>query len=206
MWDVIRSLVQSVGEEVREKQKGVAIEEVRRLQGVVSNLERVVQDYEEAEVASSVDSTNDMIETEVEGSIVMLPSPPASIVEWSADEDTLILALPTATAPPAASFSQAALADVATPGSESPDSNQSKTPTLIFAPTIVVHQQQQSAIEQTQPTPESEYPHGEPQRHPKRCSHLLAETATCIVTGLLVGAFITLCIVNSQRRTLIYVT
>lgn len=204
MWDVIRSLVQSVGEEVREKQKGVVVEEVRRLQGVVSNLERVVQDYEEAEVASSVDSTNDMIEAEVEGSVVMLPSPPASILEWSADEDTLVLALPTATAPTAASFSQAALADVATPGFESPDSNQSKTPTLIFAPTIVVHQQ--SAIERTQPTPESESPHGEPQRHPKRRPHSLAETATCIVTGLLVGAFITLCIVNSQRRTLIYVT
>ncbi|KAG1776548.1 hypothetical protein EV702DRAFT_339162 [Suillus placidus] len=203
MWDVIRSLVQSVGEEVREKQKGVAVEEVRRLQGVVSNLERVVQDYEEAEVASSVDSTNDMIEVEVEGSIVMLPSPPASIVEWSMDEDTLVLALPTATAPTAASFSQATLADVATPGFESPDSNQSKTPTLIFAPTIVV---QQSAIERTQPTSESESPRGEPQRHPKRRPHSLAETATCIVTGLLVGAFITLCIVNSQRRTLIYVT
>lgn len=206
MWDVIRSLVQSVGEEVREKQKGVAIEEVRRLQGVVSNLERVVQDYEEAEVASSVDSTDDMIEAEVEGSIVMPPSPPASIVEWSVDEDTLILALPTATAPPAASFSQAALANVATPGSESPDSTQSKTPTFIFAPTIVVHQQQQSVIEQTQPTPESESPHEEPERHPKRRPHSLAETATCIVTGLLVGAFITLCVVNSQRRTLIYVT
>lgn len=197
MWDVIRSLVQSVGEEVREKQKGVAIEEVRRLQGVVSTLERVVQDYEEAEVASSVDSTNDMIESEFEGSIVMLPSPPASIAEWPADEDTLILALPPATTPPA---------DVALPNSESPDSNQSKTPTLIFAPTIVVHQQQQYAIEQTQPTPESESPHEESQRHPKRRPHSLAETATCIVTGLLVGAFITLCIVNSQRRTLIYVT
>lgn len=205
MWDVIRSLVQSVGEEVREKQKGVAIEEVRRLQGVVSTLERVVQDYEEAEVASSVDFTNDMIESEVEGSIVMLPSPPASIVEWPADEDTLILALPPATAPPAVS-SQAALVDVALPGSESPDGNRSKSPTLIFAPTIVVHHQQQSAIEQIQPTPESESPHGESQRHPKRRPHSLAETATCIVTGLLVGAFITLCIVNSQRRTLIYVT
>jgi hypothetical protein len=200
MWDVIRSLVQSVGEEVREKQKGVAVEEVRRLQGVVSNLERVVQDYEEAEVASSVDSTNDMIEAEVEESAVMPPSPPASITEWSVDEDTLIVALPTATAPPAASFSQATLVDVATPG---PDSNRPKTPTLIFAPTIVVRQ---SATEQTRPIPESESPHGESQRHPKRRPHSLAETATCIVTGLLVGAFITLCIVNSQRRTLIYVT
>jgi hypothetical protein len=200
MWDVIRSLVQSVGEEVREKQKGVAVEEVRRLQGVVSNLERVVQDYEEAEVASSVDSTNDMIEAEVEESAVMPPSPPASITEWSVDEDTLIVALPTATAPPAASFSQATLVDVATPG---PDSNRPKTPTLIFAPTIVVHQ---SATEQTRPIPESESPRGESQRHPKRRPHSLAETATCIVTGLLVGAFITLCIVNSQRRTLIYVT
>jgi hypothetical protein len=200
MWDVIRSLVQSVGEEVREKQKGVAVEEVRRLQGVVSNLERVVQDYEEAEVASSVDSTNDMIEAEVEESAVMPPSPPASITEWSVDEDTLIVALPTATAPPAASFSQATLVDVATPG---PDSNRPKTPTLIFAPMIVVHQ---SATEQTRPIPELESPHGESQRHPKRRPHSLAETATCIVTGLLVGAFITLCIVNSQRRTLIYVT
>ncbi|KAG1872967.1 hypothetical protein DFJ58DRAFT_884952 [Suillus subalutaceus] len=206
MWDVIRSLVQSVGEEVREKQRGIAVEEVRRLQGVVSNLERVVQDYEEAEVASSIDSTNDMMEAEVEGSVIMPPSPPASILEWSADEDTLILALPTATAPLAASLSQATLVDVAAPGSESLGSNRPKTPTLIFAPTIVVHQQQRSATERTQPTPEPESPHGELRRHPKRRPHSLAETATCIVTGLLVGAFITLCVVNSQRRTLIYVT
>lgn len=207
MWDVIRSLVQSVGEEVREKQKGAAVEEVRRLQGVVSNLERVVQDYEEAEVVSSVDSKNDKIEAEVEGSVFMPPSPPASIVEWSVDEDTLVLALPTATSPPAASFSQAALADsdIRIPNSESPDNNRPKTPTLVFAPTIVIHQQQ-SAIEQTQSTPELESSHREPQRHPKRRPHSLTETATCIVTGLLVGAFITLCIVNSQRRTLIYVT
>ncbi|KAG2159310.1 uncharacterized protein EDB93DRAFT_1318354 [Suillus bovinus] len=206
MWDVIRSLVQSVGEEVREKQKEMAVKEARRLQGAFSNLERVVQDHEETETASSIDSTDDMIESKVEGSVVMPPSPPASVLEWSADEDTLILALPTATAPPAASFSQAALADIAATHSESPDSNRPKTPTLIFAPTIVVHQQQQSATEQTQPTSKSESPHGEPQRHPKRRPHSLAETATCIVTGLLVGAFITLCIVNSQKRTLIYVT
>lgn len=204
--DVIHSLVQSVGEEVREKQKGMAAEEVRRLQGMFSNLERVVEDDEETEIGSSVDSTDDMVEAKVEESVVMPPSPPASIIEWSVDEDTLILALPTAAAPPAASFSQAALGDVATANSESPDRNRPKTPTLIFAPTIVVHQQQRSAIEQTRPTPESESHHEEPQRHPKRRPHSLAETATCIVTGLLVGAFITLCIVNSQKRTLIYVT
>lgn len=205
MWDVIRSLVQSVGEEVREKQKGIAIEEVRRLQGVVSDLERVVQDYEEAEVASSVDLKNDVMEAEVEGSVVMPPSPPASIVDFPADEDTLVLALPPFTVP--TSISQAAVAVAATPGSESSDSNQSKTPTLIFAPTIVIHQEQQRSVaEQTQLIPQLEPPHGEPQRHPKRRPHSLAETATCIVTGLLVGAFITICIVNSQRRTLIYVT
>ncbi|KAG1737578.1 uncharacterized protein EDB91DRAFT_484600 [Suillus paluster] len=206
MWDVIRSLVQAVGEEVRAKQKGEAFEEVRRLQGVVSELERVVQDYEEAEVASSVDPRNDM-EAEVEGwAVVLPPSPPASIIECSMSETALVLAPPTVPAPPAASVSQVDQAVAAIPASESPDSNRSKTPTLIFAPTIVIHQEQQHFATETQPTPEPEPPHEEPQRHPKRRPHSLAETATCIVTGLLVGAFITLCIVNSQRRTLIYVT
>jgi hypothetical protein len=36
--------------------------------------------------------------------------------------------------------------------------------------------------------------------------HSMAETVSCVVTGLLFGAYIALCIVGSQRRTLLYIT
>ncbi|OAX42226.1 hypothetical protein K503DRAFT_711038 [Rhizopogon vinicolor AM-OR11-026] len=242
MWDVIRSLVQALGEEIREKQKGEASDEVRRLQGVVSDLERAVQDYaEEAEVASSAGSRNGVMEAEVKASVtihpsppasviecpvpesalvalvpseaevkvsvIIPPSPPASVIECPVPESALVALAPTAPAPPVVrSVSQDAQAVVvaSSSGSESPHTNRSKTPTLIFAPTIVIHQEQQQSG--TEPTPEPESPSVDPYRDPKRRPHSLAETATCIITGLLVGAFITLCVVNSQRRTLIYVT
>lgn len=206
IWDVIRSLVQALGEEVREKQKGEASDEVRRLQGVVSDLERAVQDCaEEVEVASSAESKDDVMEAEIEVSVTFPPSPPASIIECPVPERALITMPPKNPAPPTArSASWDAQAVVVAPVSQSQDSNRSKTPTLIFSPTIIIHQEQQQSA--TPPTPEPESPPTEPQQNPKRRPHSLAETATCIVTGLLVGAFITFCIVNSQRRTLIYVT
>lgn len=245
MWDVIRSLVQALGEEVREKRNGETSDEVRRLQEVVSGLERVVQDYsEEAEIASSAGSENSAMEAEIGVFVDIPPSPPASVIECPVPESALVTVPPTIPAPPfarsvsqdtqavvippsspasviecsvpgsvtvpptitapsvARSVSQDAQAVVVAP-SQSPDSNQSTTPTLIFAPTIVIHQEQQQSVK---PIPELESPSSDPHRNPKRRPHSLAETAACVVTGLLVGAFITLCIVNSQRRTLIYVT
>jgi len=205
MWDVIRSLVQALGEEIREKQRREASEEVRRLQGVVSDLERVVQDYaEEVEVASSADSKDDEMEVGVDVSVIMPPSPPASVIECPVPGRTPVTVPPVYLAPQTArSVSQDAQAVVVAPNSQSQDGDRSRTPTIIFAPTIIIHQEQQSA---TEPAPKPESPPAEPQPKPKRRPHSLAETATCVITGLLVGAFITICIVNSQRRTLIYVT
>jgi len=205
MWDVIRSLVQALGEEIREKQRREASEEVRRLQGVVSDLERVVQDYaEEVEVTSSADSKDDEMEAGVDVSVIMPPSPPASVIECPVPGRTPVTVPPVYLAPQTArSVSQDAQAVVVAPNSQSQDSDRSRTPTIIFAPTIIIHQEQQSA---TEPAPKPESPPAEPQPKPKRRPHSLAETATCVITGLLVGAFITICIVNSQRRTLIYVT
>jgi hypothetical protein len=40
-------------------------------------------------------------------------------------------------------------------------------------------------------------------RETRRASSALAETASCVVTGFLVGAFITLCLLSPQRRTLL---
>lgn len=210
MWDVIRSLVQALGEEIREKQKAQASDEVRRLQGVVSDLERVVQDYaEEAEVASSVESKSDVTDTEDEEfvQVVIPPSPPASVIECYVPEGVLVAVPPTDPAPPVTrSVSQDDQAVVVARGSsESPDNNRSKTPTLVFAPTIIIHQEQRQQST-SEPTLEPQPPRADSQRNPKRRPHSLAETATCVITGLLVGAFITLCVVNSQRRTLIYVT
>jgi hypothetical protein len=43
-------------------------------------------------------------------------------------------------------------------------------------------------------------------RPPQARPQSMIETASCIVTGLLLGAFITLCVLSSQRRSHYYLT
>ncbi|KAG9308349.1 hypothetical protein JVU11DRAFT_12115 [Chiua virens] len=207
MWSLIRSLVQAVAEEVQEKQRGEVNEEVRRLRDVVTDLERAVEDYEEAEVISAVDPAKekDDLNEESEYVVVLLPTPPlspspstssSSVVECLVPPDSsLVVSAPF----PATQNAASVLRPI-----EGPDD--SHPTTVILSPTIIIqqaHQQEQCTPAETpSDLPSPEYNAGKPR---KVRSHFF-ETASCIITGVLVGTFITLCIINSQRRTLIYVT
>lgn len=205
MWSVIRSLVQAVAEAVREKQKSQFTEEVRRLQGVVTDLERVVHDYEEAEMSSSSCIYPDTETEDGDYTLVLLPSPPASVrghrrrASMSTSGATPAPAVPT---PITCDIASESVAEVPLKEIEEkvmPSSGEvidSSTPTV--KPSKTRREEQGPPRLEPQP-PESEEP-------PKAPSHSFVETASCIITGILVGAFITLCIVNSTRRTLIYVT
>jgi len=113
MWDIIRTMVHVLGEEVREKHRGQVFAEVKRLEDIVINLEQVVRSYE-----------------------------------------------------------------IKTPG---------------LSPSRQVDEEMGVPPMPTIPVPQSS-PSGRP--------HSILETASCLVTGFLFGAFITLCIFSSQRRTL----
>ncbi|KAI6123357.1 hypothetical protein EDD17DRAFT_280342 [Pisolithus thermaeus] len=195
MWSVIRSLVQAVAEEVREKRKSELTEEVRRLQGVVTNLERVVHDYEEAEVSSCI-----YPDTETEDgdyTLVLLPSPPASIRGHRSRKSATISGPAPAPVVPITCEVVPELSSTKTEEEDTPPCAETAVPPPAVKPSETRREEPSLPLE-SQP-PESE-------ESQKARSHLYIETASVIVTGILVGAFITLCIVNSTRRTLIYVT
>lgn len=202
MWPVIRSLVQAVAEEVREKQKVDVNEEVSRLRGVVTDLERVVDNYEEAEVISNVDPSKE--DDDLKEEYVMLPTPPLSPPPSTPPSVVECLCPAPIHPTPAVSAVTQGVTSVVQPAE---GSDNSRPTTVILSPTIIIHQQQQQ--EQCPPaethsdSPSPEHGPGKPR---KDRSHSFVETASCIITGVLVGAFITLCIINVQRRTLIYVT
>lgn len=206
MWTVIRSLVQAVAEEVREKQKGEMNEEVRRLRDVVTDLERVAEDYEEAEVVSSVDPAKENDDLK-EGSMVLLPTPPLSPPPSTPPSVTECLYPVPIDPTPAVSAPIPEAQDVASVVRPVEGLDNSRLTTVILSPTIIIHQQQQqeqrSPAETHSDSPSSERGIVKPR---KARSHSLVETTSCIITGVLIGAFITLCIINSQRRTVIYVT
>ncbi|KAH7928886.1 hypothetical protein BV22DRAFT_1082208 [Leucogyrophana mollusca] len=188
MWDVIRSLVQAVGEEVREKHRGDAVREVTRLQGVVEELERVLSDYEATEVGSVSD-----VEDIKGGSEIVSQSQKSSAgvqTEISPATPTEAISLVECLVPPEEPV--AILSSPTAPTTPSPTES-SKSTTLILSPTII--------IQQPEPQPDRDS-----EKRPSRRQHSLVEKASCIITGVFVGAFIALCVINSQRRTLIYVT
>jgi len=207
MWAVIRSLVQAVAEEVREKQKVVVDQEVRRLQDVVSDLERTAEDYEEAEVVSTIDPETEDDDLK-EDYVMVLPTPPISPPP-SSRPSVVECHFPVPMDPtPIVADPEPATQDVvlAVPRVESPDN--SRPATVIVSPTIIIHQQQhQEVCPPAEAHSDSSPPdHGITKPQKETRSHSLVETASCIVTGVLVGAIITLCIFNLQRRSLIYVT
>ena len=202
MWTVIRSLIQAVAEEVREKQKVDVDEEVRRLRNVVTDLERVVDDYEEAEVISNVDPAKENDDLKAEYVVVLPPTPPLSpppptppsVVEC-------FYPVPIDPTPAVSAATQeVALVD------RVESSDNSRPTTVVLSPTIIIHQQQQEQCSPAETCTESPSPEHGGAKLRKDRSHSLIETVSCIITGVLVGAFITLCIINAQRRTLIYVT
>jgi hypothetical protein len=123
IWDLIQSMVHVIGEEVRDAQRIHALKEVTRLQGVVSELQLLTDEY------MSVHSR--------------------SVSEESSDEAD----------PPAA-----------------------EAPAALLAPASLVPQEDSQSLPGQAPT--------------------TVETASCVLTSFLFGAFAALFVVNSQKRDL----
>jgi len=142
IWELIPLMVQTLGEEVREKQKYEVGREVKTLQSFVDDLEHLVRQYE-LQIASKNG------EKRISWSKPLHPfSLPKRISHKRSDTDT----------------------------------------TLVELPEAKVMESAPEAVLKPVPSPRP---------------HSMAETVSCVCTGLLFGAFITLCIINSQRRTLI---
>jgi len=142
IWELIPLMVQTLGEEVREKQKYEVGQEVKSLQSLIEGLERLVRQYE-------------------------------SQIGFNARERKI-------------SSSSKALHLFTFPKRISHKRSDTDTTLVDLLETKVV----ESAPEVLKPASGVRW-------------HLMAETVSCVCTGLLFGAFITMCIVNSQRRTLI---
>jgi hypothetical protein len=118
LWDIIRTMARVLGEELREKHRGQAVAEVRRLEDIVVKLEGVVMSYEKR---AQIDFSPSRQMDEEMG----IPPPPAARVLASQSSST----------------------------------------------------------------------------HNERARSVLT-AASCFATGFVFGAFVTLCIFSSQRRTL----
>ena len=207
MWAVVRSLVQAVAEEVREKQKVDVDQEVRRLQDVVTDLERTVEDYEEAEVVSTVDPASEDDDLK-EDYVVVFPTPPLSPPPSTPPSVIECLYPVPIESTPVVVDPEPATQDVVPVVSPAETQDNACPATVIVSPTIIIHQQQQQEVCPPEEAHFDSSPpeHGISKPQKEARPHSLVETASCVITGVLVGAFITLCIINLQRRTLIYVT
>lgn len=145
VWELIPLMVQTLGEEVREKQMYEVREEVKGLQSVVDDLEQLVRQYE-MQIASKRGEKGISWPSKTLSTFTF----PKRMAHKRSDTDTTLVGLPDVKG-----LELIVPEDTARPASSSPR------------------------------------------------PHSIAETISCVCTGLLFGAFITLCIVNSQRRTLI---
>ncbi|KZP21275.1 hypothetical protein FIBSPDRAFT_740788 [Athelia psychrophila] len=155
IWGVTSLMVQTLAEELREKQKVDASEEVRSLQTMVDNLENMVRMYQSE------------LDTLVDPSAFEPTPPPPKGVQFSFAEPKAVFSRPIQLA------------------SEVPESKAPEPKAIDFAYDSSESKQAKSA-----PSP-SPRPHS------------MIETISCLCTGLFVGAFITLAIMNGQRRTVI---
>jgi hypothetical protein len=142
IWELIPLMVQTLAEEVREKQKYEVGQEVKTLQRFVDDLEQLVRQYE-LQIASKKG------ERRISWSSKALQhfTFPRRIAHKRSDTDTTLVELP------------------------------------------------EDKVVQSAPEASTHTPRLRPSS--------MAETLSCVCTGLLFGAFITMCIMNSQRRTLI---
>ncbi|EIW79645.1 hypothetical protein CONPUDRAFT_106280 [Coniophora puteana RWD-64-598 SS2] len=225
--DVLRQMIEAIAEEIRQKHQTDSVKEVARLQGIVSELERLLEDYEstEGELSDSstevdveeLDSLSEMgkcidfslakHESHILSPIIEEMDSDEEDVDLSASDMTLVaepMFIPTLKVekPTEEDNKQGCEVEVQTEPFE-PKQTESKAvspvtaqPSEALSIALVKHEQKQE--------PEVQEIH---LHHYHRCrSASLVETAGCIITSLVVGAFITLAVVNSQRRTLIYVT
>ena len=150
IWELMGLIVQTIGEEVKEKQKADVNAEIKSLKSFIEDLEDLVGQYE-ARLASKNRESSRMSWTPK----TLFPTHiPRRISHRRSDsESTLVdMSAPSATIQLIKEAVDEAIVDV-------------------------------------------------PARSPR--PHSMIETVSCICTGLLFGAFITLCIMNSQRRTLL---
>lgn len=153
IWELTRLMVQTLGEEVREKQKADVAAEVKSLQSFVDDLEGLVQRYE-TQIAFKKRESRRMSWTP---QMLYPMSFPKRIAHKRSDTETTLV-------------------------------------------DIAPYKFEEKVTEPAKPAPAEP----EPTRSPR--PHSMVETVSCVCTGLLFGAFITMCIMNSQRRTMIFLT
>lgn len=150
IWELTGLMVQTIGEEVKEKQKTDVNAEIKSLKNFIDDLEDLVGQYE-ARLASKSKESGRMSWTP---KALFPPHTPRRISHRRSDSESTLVDMSTSSA------------------------------TIKLVKEVV-----DEAIDDV------------PARNPR--PHSMIETVSCVCTGLLFGAFITLCIMNSQRRTLI---
>lgn len=216
IWDLIKATVIVVAEELQEKQKAEIRRQLGLLQDRVGVLETVLEDPNEEDASR------------------FAPSPPSSMPPSPRLATGLkplsaltIYVEPSSPSPvkfkPRTPVEQGLPTPPATPP---PAITKTKTPIIkrrVESPSPLSPSEPESEPE-LEPEPETE-PEASVEEKilglsdlslavsiPETCAevaarpHSMAETVSCVVTGLLFGAYIALCIVGSQRRTLLYIT
>lgn len=182
IWELTRLMVQTLSEEVREKQKYEVGEEVKTLQSFVDNLEGMVRMYQSQVAAKAAKSRASSQWPQK----ALYPSfLPKRISHSRSDTETTLVDLPE----PKVVHEPAVVHEpkvIHEPKVHEPKVQETKLPDIkvvdLAAPEVV---------------PATSAP------NQAMRPHSMVETISCVCTGLLFGAFITLCIMNGQRRTLI---
>lgn len=148
IWELTELMVQTIGEEVREKQKTDVSAEIKSLQSFIDDLEDLVGRYEAQLAYKNKESSR---------------------MSWA--PKTLFPTHIPRRISHRRSDSESTLVDVS------------------LAPVKLVKEAVDEGSDAV------------PARSPR--PHSMIETVSCVCTGLLFGAFITMCIMSSQRRTLL---
>jgi hypothetical protein len=196
MWDIIRAMIKVVAEELQEKNKVESQREVAQPAETHDDVELPLKDHEMQTVlqplATPPSSPPMAALRHVASSLSIVTEVSEESVTETVCEDPLPTPPPSPLKP---AFSESKSVRFETPTKterESPVDLETALPT--WQPIAIP--QADSASESTV-IPQSDIPK----------PHSMAETASCIVTGFLFGAYIALCVLASQRRPLqLYVT
>ena len=200
IWDLTKLMVQTLGEELREKQKVDAGEEVKTLQSFVDNLENMVRMYQ-IELAAKAKSQEESRRFRSWAPRSLYPFIPKRIAHRRSDtEETLVDVVAPQPAPKVVSF------EVQEPRSMDSES-ETETEVELELPAYKIRESKMAQLKVVDfATPVTEAKEAPTTTHQSARPHSMIETISCLCTGLFIGAFITLSIMNGQRRTIIMLT
>ncbi|TFK31539.1 hypothetical protein BDQ12DRAFT_618727 [Crucibulum laeve] len=232
LWDLVHSMAIALGEELREKDECLLEEEVARLNYVISRLEGAVSDYEiplkmtSEEISSATSSTSSRplpLPIEMEA---IADTPPKMEEHLLPVVERMVISLPPLLAPPSLPVALSPPMELSTFYSSLPSNEentdiasasitQPEKPTLMTQSEVKLICNSEPSYPPSSSSPKSadimQSPALEP--HAQEAEEesgirvpTVAEAASCLVTGFLVGAFITLCLLSPHRRALLYVT